>query len=92
MIQKLLDEGELAHHEPRRQAGAMVVSIVQKTCCPVSVDSKVHEVKESELDDDLEFTNETEDELDEDELDEDLGQNEEVDNDVDPSHPAVTGE
>ena len=64
-IQQLLDESELAHHEPRRQAGAMVVSIVSRTCCPVSVDGEVHDLAESDLDDEFEFNENANDNVNE---------------------------
>ena len=62
----MLDNRELKYGDtPKHHAEAMVVSLVSRTCCPVSMDGEVHEVEESELDDDLEFTEENENELNE---------------------------
>ena len=84
----MLDNDELQYDDPpKRQAGAMVVSLVARTCCPILGDGEVHEVEESELDDELELTEENENELDE-----NLEQNEEAEDeedalDMDPSRP-----
>ena len=62
----MLDNGEIQYDDPpKRQAGAMVVSLVARTCCPASLDGEVHEVEESELDDELELTDEIDDGLNE---------------------------
>ena len=58
-IQQLLDNGELKYNDaPKRHVRAMMVSIVERTCCPASVYVEVHEAGESDLDDELELTDE----------------------------------
>ena len=45
-MQQMLDNGELHYDDPpKRQAGAMVVSLVARTCCPAASDGEVHEVE-----------------------------------------------
>ena len=83
---QMLDNGELQYDDPpKRQAGAMMVSLVERTCCTTSADGEVHEVGESDLDDDLEAADENENDLDE-----SLEQNEESAEedalDLDPAH------
>ena len=62
----MLDSGDFEYNDPpKRQAGAMMVSLVKRTCCPASVDSEVLEVGESDLDDELETAEETDNDLNE---------------------------